>query len=105
MDEASQKVLHELKQAHDAFVEIRCCDELLGLANSLPFTAEAGRVVQEICNRLGAKWTDDPVAKRMLVDPASYAPPDDGSVISFACPKCAGTFMWAGGVPVKVTAA
>jgi len=81
---------------------VRCCDDVVGLANSRPFTTEAGNRVQAICDRLGNEWVNDPEARELLDDPNSYAPPPDGTVIPFTCPRCAAVFVWAGGLPQKV---
>lgn len=105
MNDAQLEVIEKLAKAHDAFSVVRCCGQVVGLANSRPFTVEAGDRVQAICDRLGDAWATDPEARRLLDDPISYAAPADGVLVPFSCPACSASFVWVDGAPMKVTGA
>jgi len=83
----------------DEFRPIRCCGVLVGVVNTRPFTPEASARFCEIQSRVGNGWPDDPDAKRLIADPASYAPPPDGTACPFGCLTCGATFVFVDGEP------
>jgi hypothetical protein len=92
----------KFKEAHAAFVDLRCCGEIIGIVNSRPFTPEASARFHAIEERLGNAWTEDPEAQALIDDPTSCATPPDGTPVVYACATCRATFVWIGGAPMKV---
>ena len=87
----------------DGFVELKCCGASVGFVNPRLFTAAASKRFAAIQQKLGNTWTEDPEAKALVADPASYGPPPDGTPILFSCGRCGAHFTWIGGVPVRAS--
>jgi len=98
----TEKLIIELKATHDGFVEVRCCDRLVGIANARLFTDAAHDRLRDIMNREGDDWPRNQDARDIIVDPSSYAPPPDGTPLSSICDVCKSGFVWDGGLPTKV---
>lgn len=87
----------------DSFIEIVCCEQSVGYVNGQLFTPEANQRFCAIQARLGNAWTEDVEAKALIADPASYAPPADGTPIAFGCTKCGAKFIWVSGRPMRMS--
>ena len=95
--------------AAGGFIEVRCCGENVAFANPKPFSREANIRFEEIrenyvsaADPFGNRWVDDPEAKALVADPKARATPEDGERLSFGCPRCGASFVWAGGAPRRV---
>ena len=87
----------------DGFVELKCRGASVGFVNPRLFTTAASERFTAIQQKLGNAWVEDPEAKALINDPASYGPPPDGTPILFSCGRCGANFTWIGGVPVRGT--
>ncbi len=88
----------------DGFVELKCCGESVGFVNARPFTTAASARFAALQQKLGDTWAEDPEARALVADPASYGPPPDGTPILFSCGRCGAHFTWIRGVPVQAGA-
>ena len=94
-------VIEQIMHVRDEVLPIRCCGKIVGVVNTRPFTPAAVLSFCAIQERVGSAWPDDAEAKRLMADPASYAPPSDGTACPFTCRACGATFVFVAGEPKK----